>query len=243
MRLAIFIIIWFLGGLLTGISSFGGNLFAMPLATMIYSPKTAIVTGCMAGAAICLGLACAYYRHILWKDVIIMDIGSLAGIPPGVWFLQHASERALLLGSAIVIALFLIMKKTLKSSGASNRRKSAWIALPFGFLSGLMTASLSITGLAMGMYAFLINMPKDNTLATLNTAGAFILLAGLPLQYRAGLLPPDIAGVGLIGAAAAFAGTIASVPLMKHMNQEVFSKVMLATLGASVVILTARGLL
>ena len=45
-------VVWFLGGFINGVTSFGGNLFAVPLMTLAMDAKDAIVLGCIVGTAI-----------------------------------------------------------------------------------------------------------------------------------------------------------------------------------------------
>ena len=40
-------IVWFLAGFINGVTSFGGNLFAVPLMTLVMEAKQAIIFGCI----------------------------------------------------------------------------------------------------------------------------------------------------------------------------------------------------
>ena len=57
-------VVWFLAGFVNGVTSFGGNLFAVPLMALVMDAKTAIILGCFVGTAITLTIAVFYHREL-----------------------------------------------------------------------------------------------------------------------------------------------------------------------------------
>ncbi len=93
-------LLWFGGGFVTGVASFGANLFAVPFVALLLPPRESILLGCISGTAVFAAMSAIYARHIRWGGAALLTAGALAGIPLGVWALAHAGPRALLLGAA-----------------------------------------------------------------------------------------------------------------------------------------------
>lgn len=91
-------VVWFLAGFINGLTSFGGNLFAMPLMSLVMDAKDAIVFGCLVGTAITVTIALFYHRDLPKREFVLALVSSLAGIPAGMAILKVASVKALLFG-------------------------------------------------------------------------------------------------------------------------------------------------
>lgn len=243
LALVYFNVVWFLSGLVTGITSFGSNLFAVPLIALVWEPRQAILVGCLSAFSIFFELAVVYRSKILWKDTLLLSLGSLGGIPLGIWFLGQAGSRALLLAAGASLAIFLLWQCLLRIFGAQQKKIGfAWV-LPLGFLSGILMGSIGMGGPPLVLYTFLRQFSKEETLATINAASVAIMLFVLPGQYLSGLFDPETIKLGAIGGVAAFIGILASIPLARHINIGLFRKLLLAMLALSMATLFLRALI
>lgn len=243
MPLIPYIFIWLLAGFVTGVSSFGGNMFAVPIIALVYDAKVAIVIGCIAGTFFCLQMALIYHKYILWKEAILITVSSLAGIYPGVWILGIASQRSLLLTCAFIIAMLLVWNTRSGTRSTAKGVNKTGAAVILGFAAGVMSGALSIGGPAMGLYIYLTNMRKENALATLSATAVPVMAGAVLFQYRAGLIPMSTAELGLYAAAAGVGGILLSLPLARFINQKIFSRLVLGILVMSVIMLAGRGLM
>ncbi|MBD5627743.1 MAG: sulfite exporter TauE/SafE family protein [Desulfovibrio sp.] len=236
-----FCVTWLLAGVVTGLTSFGGNLFAVPLITLAMPPREAILFGTLAGSAIFLGMAVVYLRHILWRETAILTVSALGGIPLGVWFLANAGARALLLAAAGALSLFLLWQF---AAGLLHRRERPlplWCAAPFGLLSGIMMSAVSFGGAPLVLYAFLRHWQNAETLGTVNAVSIAIMAFAIPWLAHKGLFAGELPLLGLAGSLAAFVGIGVSVPLARRLETGFFRLLLLGMLVLSAIMLFWRG--
>lgn len=243
MPLILYVFIWVLAGFVTGVSSFGGNMFAVPIIALVYDPKVAIVIGCMAGTFMCLLLTLIYRKYILWKEALFITISSLAGIYPGVWILGVASQRSLLLTCAFIIAMLLIWNTRAKTRSTAKGVNKTGAAVILGFAAGVMSGALSMGGPAMGLYIYLTNMRKEHALATLSATAVPVLAGAVLFQYLGGMISASTAGLGLHAAGGGVAGILLSMPLARFINQKIFSRLVFGILVMSVLMLSGRAIM
>lgn len=242
MLLAYFILVWLFSGFVAGLTSFGGNLVAVPLLALVLPPKEAVLFGCISCTAIFMALAVIYRRGIIWSEVLIYTISTLAGSPAGVWLLKNAGPRVLMLGAGATISFFLFWQFLSQILKASETPASAWLALPCGALSGAMMSALGMGGPPLALYAFLRCWNKEETLGALNAISVGFMLGVIPVQLAAGLYTAEIWRLGLICALFAILGVLLSIPLVRRMNVSFFRRLLLAMLAFSALMLFIKAL-
>jgi len=139
--LTIFIIL--LAATLKGITGFGFALFAVPLLSLIF-PMTMLVPALalfnvITSVYILFGLK----EKVKWYYIVPMFVASLGGIPLGIYALEYLNEDTLKIIAGIMVIIFSL--KLLKGVKLAKKR----IKLPVvfaGFLSGILTSSISIGG-------------------------------------------------------------------------------------------------
>ncbi len=233
-------LLWFGGGFVTGVASFGANLFAVPFVALLLPPRESILLGCISGTAVFAAMSAIYARHIRWGGAALLTAGALAGIPLGVWALAHAGPRALLLGAAVCLGAFLFWQWL--PGGGRRPPVGRWLALPLGVASGAMMSALGMGGPALVAYAYLRKLEKEATLGTVNVVSVAIMAVALPWQYMQGLYDGLEIGLGLWGAVFACCGIAVGIPLVRRMDVRLFRKVLLTILALSAVMLLVRGL-
>lgn len=226
---------------MTGLTSFGSNLIAVPLLSFVLSARDSVLIGCLSAAMIFIALAAIYRRAIVWRDAVFLTLGALAGIPPGVWFLKSAGSAALLLAAGFAICLFLIWQGCASRLPGLDKPAGVWIVWPLGLLSGALMSGVGMGGPPLVLYIFLRHYNKEAGISTLNAASAGIMLCALPWQYFSGMFPPDIIKSGLIGGLCGFLGILASVPLTRRLNVALFRRLLLVMLALSAFSLLMRG--
>lgn len=235
--------LWFLAGFVTGITSFGGNLLAIPLIALVMPPREAILYGCLSGAAIFLGVTLPYIRQIIWKETVILSLSTFPGIPLGIWFLGNAGPAAILLAAGACLCIFLFWQFIGSKLNRKETPVPIWASVPFGFCSGIMMSAVGMGGPPLVLYAFLRHWPKEETIATVNMVSVIIMLVVVPWQHGAGLLTPHLLKMGATGAIFGFIGIAASIPVLHRMNIVLFRRLLLAMLSFSAIILIVRGII
>lgn len=139
-------IIWLFAGILTGLTSFGGNLFAIPLLTLAIPVRDAILIGCLCSTVKMVSLAFLYRRWARWSEVVLLGLATLPGVPLGVAFLQHAGSRLLMFAAGAGLVLFLLWQFISGRLHVAEKPVSRWWSLPLGLAGGIMMSAVSMGG-------------------------------------------------------------------------------------------------
>ncbi|MDE7242165.1 sulfite exporter TauE/SafE family protein [Desulfovibrio sp.] len=236
-------IIWFLAGLLTGLTSFGGNLFAIPLLGLAIPMQDAILLGCLCGTVMILALAALYYRWARWGEIVCLGLASVPGVLLGVAFLQHAGPRLLMLAAGGSLVLFLLWQYISGRLHVAEEPVSRWWSVPLGFASGVMMGAVGMGGPPFVLYAYLRHWSKESTIGGGSLTAIITMLAVLPAQWEAGLYTVPVLKAAIVGAVFSVCGILASLPLVHRINARLFRRLLLLMIGASALILLMRGLL
>lgn len=235
-------VLWLIAGFVAGVTSFGGNLVAVPFITLAIDPKDAILAGCISGTAVFAGICLVYRKNILWHETIMLTLGACAGIPLGIWFLASAGAPAILLAAGAAIILFLLWQFAGHRMSAATTAISPQFAPVFGFFSGIMMAAVGMGGPPLVLYTFLRQLSKEQTLGTINAASTAFMFFVLPWQYFSGLFNSTSIQIGLSCALFSLIGIAASIPVVKHINIKLFRLLLLAMLALSALTLIWRAI-
>lgn len=235
--------IWFFAGLIVGVTSFGGNLFGVPLLTFVMPARDAVVLGCLLVPALCVAMVLVYRKDILWREMALLGLSSGAGIPLGLFFLRWSSSRTILFAAAFCVFVFLFWQWfASRRTVASTPLGMAW-AIPLGILSGIMAGGTSLGGPPLAFYALRRQWDKRSTLGTLAMTGMLTTAFLLPMQWQAGLYTPELLKLGVWGSVFAILGILASLPLVSRINVRLFRILMLIMIGFSALSLLVKGIL
>lgn len=235
--------VWFFAGLLTGLTSFGGNLFAIPLLTLAMPAQDAIVIACLSGTVMILSLSFLYWRAARWGEIVCLGLATMPGVVLGVAFLQHAGPRLLLLAAGASIVLFLLWQFLSSQLHVGEKPVSRWWSVPCGLAGGLMMGAVGMGGPPIVLYAYLRHWGKEATIGGASLTAIITFLALLPSQWGAGLYTGPLLKAGLLSALFSFAGILASVPLVNRIDTLLFRRLLLFMLALSAGMLLVRGAL
>lgn len=235
--------IWFFAGLLTGLTSFGGNLFAIPLLTLAMSAQDAIVIACLSSTVMILALGILYRRGALWREIFCLGGATMLGVPLGVAFLQHAGPRLLLLAAGSSIVIFLLWQFFSARLHVAERPISRWWSVPCGVAAGIMMGAVGMGGPPVILYAYLRHWSKESTIGSASITAFITMLALLPAQWGAGLYTGPLLKSALVSAVFSLVGILASVPIVHKINALLFRRLLLFILATSAGMLLVRGCL
>ena len=233
--------IWFLGGLLPGLTSFGGNLFAIPLLTLVMPARDAILCGCLSGAAVLIALGFVYRRDARWAEIFSLGLSGLPGVPLGNAFLNHAGPRLLMLAAGASLVLFLLWQFLSGRLHVAQAPIARWWSAPCGFMAGIMMSAVGMGGPPLVLYAYLRHWSKESTIGGANLSAGITLLGILPAQWAAGLYTPEILRDGLLGGLFGILGIVASLPIVRKVDALLFRRLRLLMIALSAVMLLVRG--
>lgn len=227
-------------GLIIGLTSFGGNLFSIPLMSWIVNGRDAIVIGCLAFAPFTIIMPLIYYKHIIWKDSIVMGITGLIGAIPGTWLLARIPVKILMLLAAGGIILFLAWQIARIYLEGLNLKIPVWASIPCGFIGGIISGTIGMGGPPVVFYTYLRGWDHPTTVGSLSIT---FFLANLGIfygQWAEGLYTPEVIKLSLYAAVGAAAGFMISIPIARRVSVSLFRKMVLGMLSICAVILIWR---
>lgn len=153
-----------------GLSGFGFQLVALSLLSLLIDLKHAIPLCALFGLVINIYLIIHYKEHIKFFELKKLIIGSIIGIPIGVYFLSEADSGTikLILGIVLLIFVFLSLTKFVKAEGINQ----LWGYL-FGFMSGILGGAFNTNGPPVLIYFYLQGWDKLRLKATVT--GFFLI--------------------------------------------------------------------
>lgn len=233
----------FLAATCQSLTAFGFALLMVPLLSLAWEVKLAVVTSTLLGTTLIMPLLYEVRTRVEPARVIPMLVGSLLGIGPGIFLLDRIEPAALevLVASVVIVAaLALSLAPHLRL-----RRPLFALSLLVGLLSGTLRAATSMGGPPVVLYTISYEQEVERFRATL--LAVFLptsLLTVLSLAL-AGLIKGEV----LVAVAAALPalglGALTGAWLRARVSERLFRMVVLALLIASSisVLLSAVGAL
>ncbi len=225
----------FLGGTVQSIGGFGAMLIAVPLVTHVLPLQTAVPLLATLGLPITLFIFIQNRQSFEWREVARIAVGSIAGIPLGLWILGHVdppiimrSLGALLLAYS-VYALF-IEPRLLAAPRVARESRTAY-SLLVGMAAGTLGAAFNTSGPPLILYGDWLRWPREKFKVLVQgvflTNGTLIIAGHFYVGNMTAAMLPDVA--------AAFPGILlglwAGYHIDRHVNPDHFRKVVLTLLG------------
>ena len=210
------------------VTGFGFALVMVPLLSLIWDVKLAVVTSTLLTTVATVPLTLEVWRSIRPWKVAPLLLGSLVGIPVGIVILDRIDPQALkIFVAAVVIAASLILyfapRLRLGGGGIGS-------PVVVGMLSGVLRASTSMGGPPAVLYVLSRERGIEQFRSTIL---AFFLpssLLTLTAMAIAGRGTPEVLGTSGVALPALAAGLLAGAWLRSRVQQEVFRTVALAVL-------------
>jgi len=126
-----------------GMTGFGQNALAIPLLVLFVPLKFCVPLIALLDMVFVTWTATKFRKHANYPELIALLPTLFIGLIAGTMFLSYLPERILLLALGLLIGSYGIY--SLLKSGQADRL-SRLAALPFGFLSGLLSAAFGTGG-------------------------------------------------------------------------------------------------
>ena len=237
---AVLTLAWAVGGFLSGITSMGCALIALPILNMVMSPEQAGLNSCVCAGVIAAVLVMLHHRGILFRELLLLLGASLPGSVFGVLLFECVSAAWLNMALGVVLACFVIWQTIGANTAFRLRNYGAWV-LPAGFLGGLVNAMTAAPGAVMGIYTTLRTWSKDNILSMQSAFFAFSALLTVMIQWNRGLYSQPVLFDIACSLPGAGLGILASIPAQKYIDQQRCRKLLLILLALSAVMLFGKG--
>lgn len=229
--LILILLVIFISTLLRSAFGFGNALIAMPLLILLLDLKTATPLVALVGIVTALVMLLREWRQLEIREIFSLLLASLAGIPVGLYLLVSLPENIIkgILGLALILfGVFNLTGITLP------KLKGKWLALPFGFFSGILGGAYNTNGPPIVIYGLLRAWNKKKFRVTLQ---GYFLLTGAVVSAGhglSGLWSRQVLIYFLISFPVVVLGVLAGERLAKRFSEEQFNRALnliLITLG------------
>lgn len=206
---------WILGGFVSGVSGIGGAMVAFPLLALVIPVHRLIALTCIINVVMDGCLASMHFRHCRLSSLWPMLAGSVPGSFAGLYILQICSG-AVLQGAVGLLLLYYVYWQMTYRAAQGPVSHPQMLGAAAGFGAGL-----------------------------LGTLGVFFVLRAtvtLVLQGMAGFYTPTVLTCAMYGAPGVILGTCIAFPVVKHISQQAFRKVLLVIIGVAGAVCLVRAL-
>jgi uncharacterized membrane protein YfcA len=135
-------LILFIAVLVSTVSGFGSSLIAMPLLTTIIGVREAAPLVALVVLVQNIVIIIKYRHAFLWKDMALLCLGALLGVPFGVFALKELDENVILIALGVVLVLYSLYDLSGNSLPVVKRK---WASL-FGFVGGGLAGAYNTYG-------------------------------------------------------------------------------------------------
>ena len=219
------------------LSGFGFSLLAVPLMTLVVSPRDAVVVATILASVSTTFQALIDRKHVDQSIARRLILASYAGMPFGLLAFIFVSETGLrlVLGVVVVSAALLLLR------GFRLRDESHHLDWIFGVVSGFLSTSTSTNGPPLVFLMQARQLTPASFRATINTVFAVVNVGALALFVSAGKVnSSNLSGVAVALPALGVAMAI-GYAVRRHITQERFNTlvIVLLFLSATSVVVSA----
>ena len=222
------VLITFLAGFTQGLSGFGSILLALPLLTIFLDVKEVIPLVALQGLFATVILLIELRKHLDWKRVLPLFVGSIPGIPLGVFFLKNMNTDTIQLTMGLILvsyALFSLFHRPM-----IWEMKTIGVSL-VGFLAGCLGGALGAAGPPVIVYTSLQPWTKDKIKATLQGFYVASSLVVVLLHAMNGLTTIPVLWYFLISMPALVLGTYFGSFFYGRIGENRYKRIMLILLA------------
>ena len=213
------------------LSGFGFSLLAVPLMTLVVSPRDAVVVATIIGGFSTTSQAVIDRKHVDLSIAKRLILASYAGMPFGLLAFVFVSETGLrlVLGVVVITAALLLLR------GFRVRDDSHHLDWIFGVVSGFLSTSTSTNGPPLVFLMQARQLAPATFRATINTVFAVVNIGALALFISAGKVNSN----NLAGVAAALPALGVAIAIgyavRRHITHERFNTLVIVLLFLSAI--------
>lgn len=210
------------------VSGFGFALLCVPLMTFAVDTRTAVVVSSLTGVGVTVAQAWRLRAHADRQLARRLTLAAYAGMPLGLAVFSAVSERTLLrlLGVSVLGAVVLLV------AGIDLRQRGRGLELGAGFLSGILSTSVSTNGPPLVFALQSRRLAADPFRATIATVFAWANVGAVGLFLAAGKVTLDGVTASAVSIPALILGQRAGQPLRRRVQGERFRWLVLGLLTA-----------
>jgi uncharacterized protein len=230
------------GGLVKGITGMGMPMVAVPVVAAFLGVQHAVAVLVVPIVATNFLQFWAYRSHRRDTEFLpLFLVAGVGGVVLGTWLLVELPERALSLGIAAMVAIY-ITTQLARPGMRLSKQLAQWLAGPAGVAAGALQGATGVSGPVTAMFLHARGLARESYVFA---AAAMFLLFGLvqlPALIVAGVMTWQILLEGTLALAPALAMMAVGGWLARFIRPESFNRIILALLAVIALQLTYKAL-
>jgi len=231
----------FVATLIRSTFGFGEALVSVPLLALRVPVKTAAPLAVLVSITVAAIVVAQDHREIHFRSAGWLVLGSLAGIPLGLWMLAAADARVVKAVLALVIVSFALYALRSREPRELHGDHLAWL-LGCGLVAGVLGGAYGMNGPPLVIYGSLRRWSAAHFRATLQAYFLPASVVGMAGFWLAGLWKPDITRYYLYSLPATLAATILGRVLNRRLEGRSFLRYLYGGLVATGLALLAQAI-
>jgi uncharacterized membrane protein YfcA len=232
-------IVLFFASYVFGTAGFGFLLVALPLMSLLVSPKVAVPFLIIYGYGINASMLSRFRGHIHWSKIWPLMVGACPGIPIGVYVLKHS--ESLLIKKAVGVVVIAFALWNLVNRGERGYSLPRIWAFIIGFVGGIMAGAFGIAGPPIVIYTSLNRWDKNLARGTIQVLLFFNGTLTLIVLALTDILTVEVLRFNLlylpVVAAGGLLGYFTFTKLSSHHFNRIINYLLLAV-GLSLIVLS-----
>jgi uncharacterized membrane protein YfcA len=218
------LLVFFLAGLLQGMTGFGLAMVVVPILSLLISPKVVVPILILNGFVLNIMVLWSAWQWVRLKYIWPLMLAGAVGAPLGAYILiaLDANVLRLLIGAAAILFAFAFMR------GYTRPIKHPKLGMiPVGLFSGMLGSSITIAG--PPIILFLTNQGIEKQVFRANIVAYFMVigLAAVPFLIAGEIITIKTPLYAAIFAPGLVLGAIAGIRAAARVNQRMFNRIAL----------------
>lgn len=234
---------FFVSALLQALTGFGLSILAIPLITIVISPKVTVPILLIYSMIVNIAVLYSSRKFIDFSRIWLLLISGIIGIPLGTKLLLVVDTNYLKLFIGILILGFGI----LLFKGVRKKLKHEKLGMiPIGFVSGIMGASISMSGPPLIIFLSNQNVEKQTFRASLALYFVLMNTFTIPIYIYNNLITPEVINYSLKFSPGLILGVILGNMFSHKIKEEHFRKftlILLIILGVLAITASLKSIL
>lgn len=226
LELAIIFFVLLIGSFVQGVSGFGFGLIAMSFLPFFFTIKESTLLVVSLALVTCMSIVLQLYRHIQWKQLIVLLSAAFIGRIGAFFILHFYGEMDVLkniLGVFLIgVVIYLFRSNSPEKSATTNQ---TWLPILLGFSGGLIGGIFAVGGPFFVFYFMLIfSQNKYAYSANLQVTFLFTNLTTIVLHGISGDFTTEYLVYFLIGIVSVLIGSRLGILCFTYISQENMKK-------------------